>query len=244
LFLIGRRMRGPTLGVALAYAWAAYPFTLYDLESNSNDTLVAVLVLAAVLAASYRSKLAPAARGVMAALAGLTKFAPLALAPLLATHGLAELSVARRVRAVALYLLAFLGVATLASIPALSHDSLHTIYERTIVYQSKRESPFSVWGLYGWHGAERAVEVAAAVAAIALAIVPRRSDLVGLAAACAVAILIVQLGLEHWFYLYIPWFFGVVIVALLGRLSDPWDPEPAAASAAARSSLRAAAVSS
>jgi hypothetical protein len=37
---------------------------------------------------------------------------------------------------VALYLLAFLGVATLASIPALSHDSLHTIYERTIVYQS------------------------------------------------------------------------------------------------------------
>ena len=63
LFLIGRRMRGPTLGIALAYAWAAYPFTLFALESNSNDTLVAVLVLAAVLAASYRSKLAPAARG-------------------------------------------------------------------------------------------------------------------------------------------------------------------------------------
>src|SRR5271166_3226080 len=48
LFLLGRRMRGPTLGVALAYAWAAYPFTLYSLESNSNDSFVGALVLAAV----------------------------------------------------------------------------------------------------------------------------------------------------------------------------------------------------
>jgi Glycosyltransferase family 87 len=243
LFLIGRRMRGPTLGVALAYAWAAYPFTLYDLESNSNDTLVAVLVLAAVLAASYRSKLALGARGGMAALAGLTKFAPLAITPLLATHGLGELSLARRVRAVALYLLAFAGVVALASIPALSHDSLHTIYERTIVYQSKRESPFSAWGLYGWHGAERVVEVAAVLAAVVLAVVRRRSDLVGLTAACAFVILIVEVGLEHWFYLYIPWFFGLVIVALLGALSDPWDPEPAAASAPAQWSQPASAVS-
>jgi 4-hydroxy-tetrahydrodipicolinate synthase len=66
--------------VALAYAWAAFPFTLFALESNSNDTLVAVMVLAAVLAATYRSKLASPARGAFAALAGLTKFAPLALA--------------------------------------------------------------------------------------------------------------------------------------------------------------------
>ena len=51
---------GPTLGVALAYAWVSYPFTLFALESNSNDTLVAVLVLAALLAASYRSQLATA----------------------------------------------------------------------------------------------------------------------------------------------------------------------------------------
>ncbi len=51
LFLLGRRVRGPTLGIALAYAWASYPFTLYALESNSNDALVAVLVLAALLAA-------------------------------------------------------------------------------------------------------------------------------------------------------------------------------------------------
>ena len=88
LFQLGRRVRGPTLGIVLAYSWVSYPFTTFALESNSNDALVAVLVLAALLAATYRSKLGPPARGLFAALAGLTKFAPLALAPVLATYDL------------------------------------------------------------------------------------------------------------------------------------------------------------
>jgi hypothetical protein len=244
LFLLGRRMRGPTLGVALAYAWVAYPFTLFALESNSNDSFVGALVLAAVLAASYRSRIATAGRGVLAALAGLTKFAPLALAPLLATHGLAELSLARRARALALYALSFAFAVALVSIPALSHDSLHTIYERTFVYQSNRGSPFSVWGLYGLQDVETFAEIAAVALAVMLAILPRRPDVAGLAAACAAVIIAEQLGIEHWFYLYIPWFFGLVIVALFGALSDPSSRPPAVASAAARSSRPAAALSS
>jgi hypothetical protein len=243
LFLIGRRMRGPTLGIALAYAWVSYPFTLFALESNSNDTLVGAMVLAAVLAASYRSKLAPAARGAMAALAGLTKLAPLALVPLLATHGLRELAPRRRPLALALFLVAFAGAAALALVPALTHDTLHTIYERTFVYQSNRGSPFSAWGLYGLPGIERGVEIAAVALALALAVIPRREDLVGLAAACAAAIIAAQLGVEHWFYLYIPWFFPLVMLALLGRFSDPTRPLPAAASSAARSRPPAAALS-
>ena len=102
IFLLGLRIRGPTLGIALAYAWVAYPFTLFALESNSNDTLVAVFILAALLFATS----APA-RGAFAALAGLTKFAPLALAPVLATHGLRELPARRRASSLALFLLAF-----------------------------------------------------------------------------------------------------------------------------------------
>jgi hypothetical protein len=217
MFLLGRRIRGPSLGIALAYAWVSYPFTLFALESNSNDTLVAVLILAALLLASS----APA-RGAFAALAGLSKFAPLALAPLLATHGLrggdgwVSIS-ALRSRAFALFLLAFAATAALVSVPALSHDSLHTIYERTIEYQANRGSPFSVWGLYGGlHGVQTAVQVAAIVLAVALAVLPRRPDVVGLAAACAAIVIATQLGVEHWFYLYIPWFFGLVMIALLG----------------------------
>jgi hypothetical protein len=254
LFLIGRRMRGPTLGIALAYAWVSFPFTLFALESDSNDTLVAVMILAAIYFAGT-----PPARGAFAALAGLTKFAPLALAPLLATHGLRERdgwvsSSALRSRAFALFLLAFVFVAALVSIPALTHDSLHTIFERTLVYQSNRGSPFSVWGLYGLHGLQRAVQLAAVALAVALAMIPRRDDLVGLAAACAAVIIATQLGIDHWFYLYIPWFFPLVMVAFLGAhpptrfggpglggAPDSADATRVAASRSARSSRLAAA---
>ena len=74
LYWLGRRVRGPTLGVVLAYAWAAYPFTLWTLRSNTNDSLVSLLLVLALLVITS----APA-RGVVGALAGLTKFAPLAL---------------------------------------------------------------------------------------------------------------------------------------------------------------------
>jgi hypothetical protein len=244
LFLIGRRMRGPALGVALAYAWVSYPFTLFALECNSNDTLVAVLVLAAILAASYRGKLATPARGALTALAGLTKFAPLALAPLLATHGLSELEPRRRARMLVLFAVGFGGAAALALLPALAHDSLHTIYTRTIAYQANRGSPFSVWGLYGGlSGLQTAVEVAAVALALGLALLSPRLDLAGLAAACAAVIIATQLGIEHWFYLYIPWFFPLVMLALFGRLGDPARPSAPAASSPARSTRPAAALS-
>jgi hypothetical protein len=273
VFLLGLRIRGPTLGVALAYAWVAYPFTLFALESNSNDTLVAVFILAALLVAN-----SPPARGVFAALAGLTKFAPLALAPVLATHGLFtgggpaegqagdERVVNRRqrartrVRAMAAFFFAFILTVAIVSIPAITHDSLHTIYERTLEYQANRGSPFSVWGLYGGlHGVQTAVQVAAIVLALALAVLPRRADVVGLAAACAAIVIATQLGVEHWFYLYIPWFSPLVMIALLGvRPGQPrrlrprvpaspgweartWAPQPDAASESARLRLPSAA---
>jgi hypothetical protein len=210
LFLLGWRLGGSTLAVALSYAWVSYPFTLYALESNSNDTLVAVLLLAALLVATS----APA-RGVFAALAGFTKIAPLALAPLFATHGLRELPVGRRARALALFALAFAATVALVSIPALAHDSLHEIYERTVVYQSNRGSPFSVWGLYGGLGGwQTVVQIGAVLLALALAVVPRRPGLPALAAAAAAILIALQLGIEHWFYLYIPWFFPLVLLAL------------------------------
>jgi hypothetical protein len=227
LFWLGLRIRGPTLGVALAYAWVAYPFTLFALESNTNDTLVAVLVLAALLLAS-----SPPARGVFAALAGLTKFAPLALVPVLATYEppagasgggddrvLDRHQRARtRARAMTSFFIAFAITVAVVSIPAIAHDSLRTIYERTIAYQADRGSPFSPWGLYGGglHGVQTAVQVAAVLLALALAVLPRRPGVVGLAAACAAILIATQLGVEHWFYLYIPWFFPLVMIALLG----------------------------
>jgi hypothetical protein len=254
LFLLGRRVRGPSLGIVLAYAWVSYPFTLYALENNANDTLVAALVLAALLAASR-----PALRGGLAALAGLTKFAPLALAPLLATHGVssqasvlddgvlvATVRPRRRtqLRRLALFALGCALVAALASIPALAHDTLHAIYERTLVYQANRGSPFSVWGLYrGLGGLQVLVQVAGVALALALAVILRGRDLVALAAACAAVLIALQLGMDHWFYLYIPWFAAPALLALVGSLSARDDRQTVAASAPALSSRRAVAVS-
>jgi hypothetical protein len=220
LFLIGRRVRGPDLGVVLAYAWLTYPFTLYALMSNSNDTLVAALVLAAVWLAGS----APA-RGAFIALAGLTKFAPLALAPLFATQdGL-------RARPLLGYVAGFGIAASLAFVPLLGHLEWRTFWEQTIAFQAERGSPFSIWGLYdpdvAWlNVAQRAVQVAAVLLALALALVPRRRDLVGLAACSAAILLALQLAVTHWFYLYIPWFFGLVMIALLGRLGAPSGAAP------------------
>ena len=49
LYLLGRRMRGHALGVVFAYAWVAYPFTLWVLSSNTNDALVSALLVLALL---------------------------------------------------------------------------------------------------------------------------------------------------------------------------------------------------
>jgi len=212
LFLLGRRIRGPSTGLVLAYAWAAFPFTAFALECNSNDGLVASLVLAALLAAG-----SPPVRGGFAALAGLAKFAPLALVPLLATHRRGE-----RRRGLPAFAFAFALVAALVLVPALEHDSLATIWSRTVAYQADRAAPFSVWGLYGGlHAEQVAVQALAVVLALAVALMPRRDDVIGLCA-CAAAILIaVELGVSYWFYLYIPWFFGPAIVALLGDFEPP-----------------------
>jgi hypothetical protein len=128
----------------------------------------------------------------------------------------------KRVRSLTTFFFAFVLTAAIVSIPAITHNSLHTINERTIEYQANRGSPFSVWGLYGGlHGVQTAAQVAAVALALALAVLPRRPDVVGLAAACAAIVIATQLGVEHWFYLYIPWFFPLVMIALLGVRPNP-----------------------
>jgi Glycosyltransferase family 87 len=217
LFLLGRRLRGPGLGVVLAYAWAACPFTLYALESNSNDELVAVFVLAALLAAAR-----PGLRGAFVGLAGWTKLAPLALAPLFA----AEVApppgarARRRQRWPGLAYVAGLGAVTaLAVALVLAHSDLQNFYDRTLGYQASRESPFSIWGQWGggWRVAQKAVQAGAVLLAVAVAVVPRRRDVIGLAALAGAVLVAFQLGVTHWFYLYLPWLLGPFLVAVLGR---------------------------
>ena len=227
LFLLGRRLGGIRLGVLLAYAWVAYPFTLLATNSGTNDALPALLVLAALVAAGK-----PFGRGLFAAAAGLTKFAPLPLLPLLASHGLGGLPLRERVRPLILFI-GGCGIAlAVAALVVLPHSSLADMWDRTIGYQTGREAPFSLWGLYGgwWTGVQVALGGVAVLLAAALPFVPRRDDVVGLAALSAALLVAFQLVTNYWFYFYLLWALPAVFIALLGRELLPRAavmPEPA-----------------
>jgi hypothetical protein len=112
---------------------------------------------------------------------------------------------------------AFAAATVLVFLPLAGHLDLRETYDRTVGFQASRGSPFSLWGLYDLKTLQTVVQIAAAALAVAAAFVPRRRDLVGLAAVGAAVIIALQMGVTHWFYLYIPWFFPLVMVALLGR---------------------------
>jgi uncharacterized membrane protein len=216
LIWLGLRIRpGPSgrrLAATLAFGWAAYPYTAYALESNSNDTLVAMLLVATLLALAR-----PAVRGVFSALAALTKFAPLALAPMLATYE-------GRGRKSALFAVGFGATfALLLAWPAID-PGLHTVWDRTIAYQANRDSPFSVWGQVPSLEPLRVVILAAVgLMAAAFALRPRSKTLTQVAALGAALLIGLQLTAEHWFYLYIVWFYPLLLLAMTVRRDSVSD---------------------
>ena len=106
------------------------------------------------------------------------------------------------------------------------NDGLRAFYDRTLGFQADRGSPFSLWGLYDLPGRTLAL-AAALLFAVAVAFVPRRRDPVAVAALGAATLIVLQLALEHWFYLYLVWFLPLVFVALVsGRRIDSIDAAP------------------
>jgi len=244
LYLLGLRIRpgpaGRKLAATLAFAWAAYPYTAYVLESNSNDTLVAMLLAATLLFLTR-----PIARGAFMAMAVLTKFAPLVLAPMLlnaspvggAVGGTAPEDASATGRGggspaatgpAGRALCAFIVVAAVVlAWPALDPGPA-TLWDRTIAYQAGRDSPFSIWGqVPSLEPLRLAILAAAGALSVLFAFRPRRKTLTQVAALGAALLIGLQLTAEHWFYLYVVWFFPLLLVAMA-------TPEPA--SSRARSS--------
>jgi hypothetical protein len=204
LIFLARRIRpgpgGQKLAATLAFGWAAYPYTAFTLESNSNDSLVAMLLVATLLLLAR-----PAARGAAAALATFTKFAPVALAPMLFAYGPKRWRFATAFVAVSVAVMAW---------PAVD-PGLHTFYERTIAYQAGRASPFSIWGqVPSLEPLRIAILGATAALSLFLAFRPRQKTLIQVAALSAALLLGIQLTMHHWFYLYIVWFYPLLLVAM------------------------------
>jgi hypothetical protein len=231
LILLGRRIRpgpeGNKLAATFAFAWAAYPYTAFALESNSNDTLVAMLLVATLLVLAR-----PAARGITLALASLAKFAPVLLAPMLATYrpagpvaagdppppAVAKASSGAVPPATPPAGATFAGTFLLATAllmlwPAID-PGLSTFWDRTIAYQGGRDSPFSIWGQVSDLEPLR-ITILAGVGALALLLAfrPREKSLVQVAALGAALLIGLQLTAQHWFYLYIVWFYPLLLVA-------------------------------
>ncbi|HEU4905639.1 MAG TPA: hypothetical protein VFT19_05930 [Solirubrobacterales bacterium] len=220
LIWLGLRIRpgpaGRKLAATLAFGWATYPYTAYALASNSNDTLVAALLIAVLLVLSR-----PAARGALVAAATLTKFAPLVLAPMLAGYRASP-------RTVTLFASAFAATGALLLLwPALD-PGLHTVYDRTIAYQSDRDSPFSIWGQAPGLGPLRTtILIATGAMAFVFAFVPKHKSLIQVAALGAALLIGLQLTAQHWFYLYIVWFYPYLLVALSSQEDRPSRPQSA-----------------
>ena len=207
LLLLGRRIRpgrdGTALGVALAYAWAAYPYTTFVLESNSNDTLVAVACIGALLAATARDRTSAAVGALAVGLGAASKFVTAALAPLFAR------------RSPLMFAGTLVLVLAVVVVPFIPDGGLRELYDRTIGYQASRPSPFSVWGQVdslGW--LQDVTKAAAGGLALLAAFLPRRPGLRQTAALGAAIVIAVELTATHWFYLYVVWFAPFVLVVL------------------------------
>jgi hypothetical protein len=218
LALVGFRFGGRRLAATLPFAWAAYPFTQYTSNSNTNDAILpAFLILGFYFAAS------PWLRAPFAAFAGWTKFAALIVAPLWATYP--ERRLGDLFRFAASYVAATLVAFSVLLLEPDLGEAVRAFWDRTLGWQLDRESPFSIWDWGQYHARgipdlsipHKVVQGLVVAGAVAAAFFPRRKSPLQLAALTAALLLGFQLVLTHWFYLYIPWFFPFVAIALLAR---------------------------
>lgn len=213
LYFAGRRLTrsraaGNRLGLALAFGWAAYPYTTFVQNCNVNDAIVAAFMVwgFVLLKRVFAS-------GILLGLSAQIKFFPAILGPLWISFPRAFKGWRRKV----LFLLGF-TVAAGAAMPVvfLGGGTFSTFLDRSIRWQLGRPSPFSIWGQ---HPRLASVQHLGQYVLIGLAVLsyfwPLRKNATQVAAGSAALIVGFQILLTHWFYLYIPWFFPLALIALL-----------------------------
>jgi Glycosyltransferase family 87 len=208
LYVLGRRAAGTQLGLLLAWAWAACPWTWLPLWLGTNDGLIPLLLALLLLVVAR-----PAWRGVVLGLATAAKFGPAVLGLLLARVGRERVSRARLVYAAA-------GVAAFALpvVAFLPDGGLREFWDATIGFQLQREAPTSLWGLWpALEPLQRVVQATALLMAVAAFWLPRERSLERLTAAGAALLIAAQLSTVYWYYVYVAWFLPYLVFALISR---------------------------
>jgi Glycosyltransferase family 87 len=229
LFLLGRRLvrahHGTELGLALSYAWAASPYTLFVALYGYNDALVAAaLVFTLVVLAS------PPLRALASGAGAAVKLVPGLVAPLFATA-----SGQRRGRAALVYSAVFAGVIALSFLPFLPDGGVREVYDRTLGFQRGKTSIANFWSqVSALEWLRPIVQIAAVAVALAVAFVPRRKSVVQVAALGAAVIVLFELTLQQWLPSYVVWFAPLAFVALLASADDAEAPGERAGSTSGR----------
>jgi hypothetical protein len=218
LVLLGRRLRagreGTRLGLVLAWAWAACPFTTLNLVVHTNDTLIAMLGVWALVALA-----SPLVSGTLLGLATAAKFSPAGLLPLLAAPR------QRGRKGALVYTGAFCAVTATAIGAWLPSGGIGYFWDRTIGFQLTRIDVSSPWALHpSLHPIQMALEVAAVGLVILVAFVPRERSLARVCALAGAITIAIQLPAQHWFYYYIAWFLPFVLVAVLAQRVEVTAP--------------------
>ena len=226
LFALGRRLRpgreGKVLGVTLAYAWVSYPYTLFVISFAFNDTLISLLLVAALLVAA-----SPVRRGAVLALGAAAKLSPAILAPLFAV-GVGRPSR----RSGVLFGVTFVAVFVVAFLPFVPDGGPSEIYDRTLGYQASRDACCSIWTqspqLEDVHWLEVPAQVAAVALAVLVAIPSGDRTLRQLAALSAAVLAAVLFATPNFLPSYVVWLAPLVFLALFA-LDGNESAEPRAA---------------
>lgn len=216
LFLLGRQLRagpeGRRLGLALAWAWAAFPFTLLGVMENTNDGLVAMLLVWMLVA--WRTAWG---RGGVLGLAAAAKFIPGALLLLIA-RGDRRLD-RRDWRSWLICAGACLGIFAFTFAMYWPKGGLQELWNCTLGYQLHRDPDLSFWTVHNdalW--SQKLVQAGALLLTAVVAFFPRGERSIGQVAALMGAVTIAfQLPAGHWFYFYIMWFLPLALFALFAE---------------------------
>jgi hypothetical protein len=214
LLCAGWRYAGRRGAAVMLFSWAVFPYTLYSTNNNTNDVLVA-----AVAAIGLAMAVSPLARGVSVAAGFAIKLFPLILVPLWMLHE------GRRRASIMDFILGGVGIFFLSFwVLALDGDPIggaEIFYQRTLAFQSERESPWTIFTQLPELGPLKQPLLAAAVLlAFVVAAFPKKRTIRRLAAFSAALIIAFQLTVNFWFYPYIIWFEPFVFLALLPATNE------------------------
>jgi hypothetical protein len=217
LFITGWRLCGLKGAAALTFGWCAFPYTLYSANNNTNDIVVAAISAIGLAAAAYSSALG---RGASIFAGFSVKLYPIILAPLWMMHDGPK---ARR--SIVDFILGGVGVLVLSFWVLLLDgvgggggplQALKLFYEKTIAFQSTRETPWTIFSqVPALHFLQQPLLAIVVFLAFVVAVWPTRRTMRRLAAFSAALIIGFELTTSYWFYPYVTWFEPFVFLALL-----------------------------